>query len=473
MIDPSEVAPLWQQGIIAAWYLRDDQFPIYELLLREKNPFIECSRRYGKTTTILCYVFERLIQNPGWICRWCEPNKNQAREIVIEEVDKIQALIPKELRFQWTVTDSVYIHPISKSKMYLRGVNEDRGDSARGPTSNIIVADEFGTWNDPDYIVQSALRPQLDTTDGPFITASTPPDDLGHSYYGHKERAIRLNRFIQRIIYDNAALSPERIAEIMAEVGGEKSPAWQREYLCKPVSDPERLVVPEYDEKLHDFEGDYTRPAFFDSYVGMDLGFNDHTAALFGYWDFKERTLIIEDEYVANGRNSREITDSCKAKEAGLWGSLDVQGNPVAPTVYRRVSDNDKQQIWDMMTMCGYTVMATRKDDKEAAINALRLRFTAGKIKIHKRCESLRYQLKVGLWNSRRSDFERGEKTGHLDAVDALIYLSRNLDEQRNPYPPVAYDRSTQYKNPSQAPGDSAGLAKALLPFGGLRVGRQ
>lgn len=437
------MSELWALGIIAPWYLREDQIPIYEILLREKNPFIECARRYGKTTSILCYVIELMLRNPGWVAMWCEPDKNQAREIVRPEMEKVFATAPPGMRPRWSGIDSFYRFPTTGSIFKLRGVNHDRGDSARGNVANVIVADEFGTWKDPDYIVTEALRPQLQTTGGPFIFASTPPEDLGHAYYDHKAWAVRDRRFIKRIIHDNASLSRERVQELIKECRGEDTPAWQREYLCEPVSNPERTVIPEYDPKVHDLDDDAPAPEFYDAYVGMDLGFNDCTAVLFGYWDFMRATLVIEDEYVVSGKNSKEIVDACKAKEFSLWKHTPP---------YRRIGDNDLQQLHDMVSVFGYYVEPTQKDDKLAALNALRLRFSSGKIKIKKRCESLRYQVKVGLWNDRRTGFQRGEKTGHLDAIDALIYLSRNVSESRNPFPSnVGVSQATHYINPEQA----------------------
>lgn len=428
-LEEKAIHHLWAEGDIASWYLREDQLPVYELLRRSKNPFVECARRYGKTTSILCYVLEELIRNPGWICRWCEPDKNQAREIVIDEVNKLQEFAPKHLKFHYTVVDSVFKHP-NGSKLYLRGVNHDRGDSARGPTANIIVADEFGTWKDPDYIVTSALRPQLQTTNGPFIFASTPPEDLGHAYYEHKRWAVQENRFIQRIIYDNGSLTPERIEELKQECRGEHTPAWRREYLCEPVSDPERLVIPEFQEAIHVVES-YPHPEHFDCYVGADLGFNDATAFLFAFYDFKENTLVIEDELFIHGKNSREIVEMARATEKRIWGDKEP---------YRRVADNDLQQLYDMRSMLKYAVSPTRKDDLLAAVNALRLRFQSAKIKILSRCQSVIFQLKVGMWNQRRTEFQRSDKTKHLDSIAALIYLNRNLDLGRNPYPRLAPD---------------------------------
>lgn len=452
---------LFRRGSIAAWYLRPpSQVEVFNLLRSTKNPFIETARRWGKTTTVLVHCLEFAIRNPGTIVRWCEPWKNQAREIVIPEMDNIQKWARNVDRFVYQKTDSVYEHR-SGSKIFIRGVNEDRGESARGPKADIIVADEFGSWRDPEYTVSEVLRPQLLTTNGQFIFTGTPPEDLGHSHYEHKERAIKEKRFIQKTIFDNEWIDQERIDEIIRECGGPESPAWLREYLCKPVANPERLVIPEYKEELHDIDDNMPRPPYYDPYVGIDLGFNDNTFLVFGYHDFLTRTFVVEDELSFSGKNSREIAERSKEVEKRLW--------PVKP--YLRISDNDLQQLHDMATLCDYQLVPTRKDEKLAAINALRVRFAQGRIKIKKRCEALRFQLKVGLWNERRTDYVRGTKTGHLDGIDALVYLDRNIVESHNPYPIRVPDIQHEFVSKRQVSDKDGELLKdAILPFGNPRI---
>jgi len=461
-------AQLWQMGVIGAWYLYDYQLPVYYHLRGHRYPLLETTRRFGKTTTDLVVALEDLIRNPGWVWRWCEPWKDQARKIVMPAMDALQETCPPAFRFKFYRTDSFYANRFD-SKLYLLGVNEDKGESARGSFSNGITADELGSWAEPSYILNEVLRPQLLTTGGPLHELSTPPDDLGHFWYEEKARAINDGRFLQKTINDVDTISDAEKASMCAAVGGPQSPAWRREFLCEPVADPERLVIPEYDPNRHVIDNDTGRPAYFTPYVGLDLGFNDHTAALFGYFDFAAQTLIIEDELLVRGENSEQIANQAKAKEAALWGTLAKE--PF------RVGDNDRQQLHDLLTMCNYAVLPTRKDDKLAAITALRLRFTQGKIKIKARCESLLYQLKVGLWNERRTDFLRGEKTGHLDAIDALIYLSRNVNEHLNPFPQYGPEviPQTHWINPSGASSEDAdALSRAFRPLGstGGRLGR-
>ena len=42
----------------------------------------------------------------------------------------------------------------------------------------------------------------------------------------------------------------------------------------------------------------YVRPSHYDAYVGMDIGGSDLTAVVFGYYDYLNATLVIEDEVI-------------------------------------------------------------------------------------------------------------------------------------------------------------------------------
>jgi hypothetical protein len=434
---------LWELGVIAPWFLYSYQEPVFDFIERTQDSFFEATRRFGKTTTRLALVQERSRRQEGRVTRWCEPWKDQARKIVIPEMDRMQESCPPRLKARFYRTDSFYEFPATGSRLYLMGVNEDRGESARGSFANEIVADEVGSWVDAEYIINEVLRPQLLTTRGELPMMSTPPFDLGHFWYQEKARAIAENRFIQATFDSITTLSAQEKQEFIEAMGGKDSAAVRRELYCEPVADPESLVIPEFREGVHVVPNDYPRPAYFDAYSGADLGFNDSTAILFGYWDFVNRELVIEDEMIVSGKNSEQIVSGARAKEVALWGGSRTESTwELGTHPYRRVSDNDLQQIHDMGTMLGYWMMPTRKDDKLAAINGLRMRFGQGKLKIKERCRGLIYQLKVGLWNDRRTDFLRSDHTGHLDAVAALVYLSRNIDEHRNPFPQYGPDVS-------------------------------
>ena len=86
--------------------------------------------------------------------------------------------------------------------------------------------------------------------------------------------------------------------------------------------------------------------------------------------------------------------------------------------------------------------MTAKKDDKEAAINMVRLMLSQEKIIIHPRCENLVRHLSNCKWKSGTTSdkkFARSVDNGHYDAVDALLYGIRAISFKKNPYP-YGYD---------------------------------
>lgn len=456
----------WRLGLVGPWYLRPSQLDIYSLLCTHRNPFIEASRRFGKTTSILAYVLEQLRANPGWVCRWVLPEKDQARTIVKPEIEKMQELCPEELKFKWQTTDSVFNGP-GGSKIFLYGIDKDAGKKIRGQFAHIVVCDEYGFWSKPD-IIKSVIRPTLLTTRGQLIIASTPSEDLAHPYYLMKGRAMHQGRFIQKTIHDNESLTPEEIATEMEEQGGAESETWQREYLCKAIPNKRLQVVPEYDEDRHDLPDDTPKPEHYDCYVFGDSGFDDNNALLFAYVDWLKQELVIEDEIVCNGVTSEKLITDAKAKEAQLW--TEKRGQQFYTRKPKlRLLDATKQALFDIAQLYDYSVVIPDKQDKDANYRQVRVAFSNLRIRIKKRCVNLRYQLKVGHWkDERHTDFKRdklNKKLGHLDAIAALFYGWRAIDWNSNPYPQKTESAWPDSTTPS-SPGESALISAFSLNFG-------
>lgn len=454
---------LSQVGIFAPWYLRDSQIDIYELLVNCQEPFIEASRRFGKTTSIAVFVHELLNENPGWIWRWCAPDQKQARQIVKPIFSQIQNMTPEEKRAKWLTTDSHYRYP-NGSLLYLVGVNQDKGESARGPAANGITLDEYGFWVEAEYIAKSILFPQLQNQAGQyFIKASTPPPDLDHVYYKEKQIAIRKGKFIQKLIWDNEALSKTELDKIIEEAGGVDSVTFRREYLCEEVSDPTKLVIPEWSETENVVDDDYPYPEFYDTYVSIDSGADDNTACLFAYYDFHKNEVVVDREFFDNGKTTKQIIDECKKIETD---------NNYSP--HKRVYDGDKQLVYDVIGDHKYKVQLPLKQDKIASIHELRAEVGARRFKVKRRCSNLVYQMKVGMWsNDKHLDFQRSDTLGHLDGVASAMYLQRSVDRTRNPYPSnYGFNYQTHLINqPGSSPlGQNAkALKSAFFPKRGLK----
>ena len=339
--------------------------------------------------------------------------------------------------------------------MHVFGVKDaGEADKARGTEADIIIADEYGFWRyKPEYILKSVLSPQLDDTDGQLIITSTPPEDLTHPYIEElavSEAEETLFHWPIEKSLELGEISERRHARIIERCGGIDTDAYKREYKLDLVANKSRLVIPEAQ-----FEESYVgkkekRPEYYYPYFCCDLGLSDFFHGLFGYVDFKQARLIVEKEYCANYQSTGEISSALKTLEAELC-FMNMHK-------IRRLGDSsDPQQLFDMSKDHDYPISPITKRSKmnntgfkESVLNGLRVAIKQQRILVDKKgCPILVAQLKYGIWNERRTDFERSEKLGHLDGLMALAYMWDNTDFEANPYPALSHNAkdSTHFIN--------------------------
>lgn len=413
---------------------------------------IHAARGYGKTYDALVDCCEVGQRKHGQRMVFAAPTREDAKKIVSAVMPMVIADAPSEFKPRWLSTDHLYHFPATDSVLIIEGADDDRGNHLRGPHIHYGVADEAGFWRHCRYVIKSVLLPQLQRVGGRLRVQSTSPESVGHDFVGLCEEAIRASAYFKFTIHDNPRMAPEKIQRDAEEVSGKQGAAvWletsvRREFLCEFVTDTARAVIPEFSDELH--VGEVERPEFVDCYEGMDLGLVDLTHVLFGYWDFANAHLVIEDEIVGQYMLTKDVAAKIKAKEAELWDKIPYFDAPRGKhnrVPWARYSDNEAQQLYDLAAM-GLSFAPAIKTDKEAAINRLRLMFSTGKIVIHPRCKSLLHQLRVGIWNERRTDYERLPGAGHLDGIDALVYMARMIDYNRNPIPPnLGQTRATHF----------------------------
>lgn len=337
----------------------------------------------------------------------------------------------------------------SGSKLYIGGCSDSKElNKNRGTEADIIVMDEFGFFEyKPKYLLESVLYPQLQTTKGQMIITSTPPEDLTH-YYVEQVHLARTRGFLFEWTIDDSINSwmDEETHQMIIEscgVEGIESEAYKREYKCMFIAPKNRLVIPEAG-KANIEVGSIKRPQKSLYYCQWDLGLVDYTFAIWGFYDFKQAKLFIEEEMMENYTTTPKLVEKARIIEQGLH----IQPEDGWVQEFKRFSDNDAQQIMDMNAPIeqgglGYSIMpiVKRSSDKgvsflESCINNLRVAIGSERIQISKKCVNLLTQVRFGLWNAQRTDFVRTEVLGHLDGLMALAYLWKNIEFDKNPYPP-------------------------------------
>jgi len=438
---------LWRMGELS-WKLKGKQEDIYKNM-RETTHDVSCilvSRRFGKSFTNCLLAVETCLKNPNAIVKYACPKQRMVQTIIKPIMREIFKDAPEEFNLSdmWKANDKVYQFP-NGSEIQIAGTDNGNAENLRGGYAQLLICDEAGFMDDLDYVVNSILLPTTDTTDGKLILTSTPNyKDPQHEF--HTEFVFPLEaeeRLIKYTLYESPMVDEDKIQKIISRYpGGAENPKFRCEYLCEIPKLTENTVIPEYGYNKHEIViDDVALPDHFDAYVAADIGFRDLTVVLFGYYDFMNAQLVILDELVMNGpeMTTDELAKRINQKEE-LRFHLDSINMPVAP--YLRIMDNDLKLINDLVRLHNIHFIATKKDNKEAQINQVRLWVHQGKIKIHERCKHLRYHLENAQWDKHRKSFIQLKDTpngeirgGHCDALDALIYLVRNVNEGRNPFP--------------------------------------
>lgn len=435
-ISPKEAkAMLWSKGILS-WKLDETQKELYDAYVNETSKIITwlASRRLGKSFALCVIAVETCLKKPNSIVKFVSPEQKQVRTNIVPLIREITADCPKMIKPEFLRADSLFRFK-NGSEIQMAGTDGGQHESLRGQSADLCVVDEAGFVDELGYVVRSILLPTTTTTGGKIILSSTPPRSSAHEFLEYVKKADTAGKLIKKTIFDNKRLSEKVIQEIIDEYGGVDSIEFRREFLCEIINKLDSTVIPEWtDEAEKLYVKDWTRPAYYDGYVSMDPGFRDMTGIIFAYYDFKHARLIIEDELLINGpkMTTKSLAEMIRRKEEEVFTNK-LTGETQPP--YLRVSDNNLILINDLQVLHRLTFMATEKDDKEAAVNNLRILIEGGRILINPRCKNLINQLKYATWNKSKKSFDRSLDSGHYDLVDALIYLARNVHFSRNPYP--------------------------------------
>ncbi|TGM95035.1 hypothetical protein EHR02_00080 [Leptospira levettii] len=437
---------LWKRGNLK-YKIREYQLPLFNSLhteeARHSSRVILCSRRWGKTYSIITYIVEECIKNEKFIARIVAPNLKQLRKILKPIFNKILKDCPSELIPKFNVQDQAYTFP-NNSEIHLYGSDNNSHESIRGTTSNLILLDEAGYIDQLDYVLSSIIMPSTFDTNGQVIISSTRSKDITHFFeqlVDNAEADGTLQIYdIHTSDYSESVILRYRDEAEKLEIG-----SWEREYLCKRIIDQKRHIIPEFNEALHvrsrvkdEFDSYHSR------YVFADLGFRDLTFFLFATYVFSEARLYIENEWVSQNEDNSLTTDiianNVKTIERDTFGG-------VLPLL--RVGDNDNPLLFNDLTVKhSYPIFSVHKQSKEAMINQLKVMFAQNRIAIDPKCKVLITTLKSALWNNNRSDFERNKIIGHADGISALTYGVISIDYNRNPVPFVQTLTPTQIPNP-------------------------
>lgn len=432
---------LWLRGNIS-WKLDELQQEIRKTYYDSSNKINVwlMSRRLGKSYLLCALALEQCIRHPNSIVKYLAPEGKQVKTIIKPIISELAEDCPPELKPEFKTQEMLYRFP-NGSEIHLAGSDSGGAEKLRGSRAHMCIVDEAGFCDTLKYAVRSILLPTMLTTGGRIILSSTPPSQSGHEFLDFIEEAEAKQTLIKKTVYDCPRYSKEFIErEILSQYArGARDDEFRREYMVEIIKDEQFAVVPEFDDELQKkIIKEWEKPPYYDAYVSLDFGVSDLTVAVFGYYDFKAAKLIIEDEVVMNGAkmNTTVLAHAIRTKEGELWKDA-YTGEPKTP--YLRVADNNLLLIQDLTSLHNLTFVPTDKADKHGALNSMRIMMQTERVIINPKCQTLINHLKYAEWNKERTKYKRSAAYGHYDAIDALVYLCRNLVLSHNPYPKDLY----------------------------------
>ena len=446
------IRELWSRGRLE-WKLHPVQQKMLASYLEHDNKttVIACARRLGKSYLLCILAVEKCIQQPQAIVKYVCPTKKQVKMVIQPIMDEIFRDCPPEMKPEFKSNDYMYVFP-NGSQIQMAGTDGGHHESLRGGKSDLWIVDEAGFCDELKYVVRSILAPTVLTTGGRGIIASTPSKTTDHDFIEYfLKPADFKGELIKYTIHDNPLISKKDIQDVIDDFPlGEKDPEFRREYLCEVINGGDLSIIPEFTEDIQaETIKELQRPPFFDAYVSMDIGARDLTVVLFGYYDFKNGVIVIEDEISQDGMTMllNKFAQDIKKKEERLWTNA-MSGEFRPP--YLRVADNNNLIMLNQLTFDhNIQFIPTAKDNKDAAIATLRVKIANKQVFIHPRCKTLIYHLRNGSWTKNKKDFARSPDAGHYDAIDSLIYFVRNVQMQKNPYPPgYGFSQADYYTPP-------------------------
>lgn len=480
------ISELWRRGELT-YKLHSGQTDLHRLVETLKRGGHKlgagrAARRIGKTFFLSEFASSECIKNPRVSIPFGTTTIKAVKQIVLPIFHEILKDCPRQLRPRFNRQDSVFEFP-NGSTIPLFGTDAGHAEKLRGGRFRHAILDEAGFMDDLEYIVNDILTPALMYDNGFILAFSTPPPTMDHYFIQMLSGCEAKGTSIHKTIWDNPMLKPQEILEFAQALGCEidwagfgsakpqngnhwaaqfilkKSITFRRECEAEIIADPERKIIPEFDEaRCHQIVVERKRPKFCLKYTIVDTGFIDRTAVTYGYWDFDRAKAYVEDDDCIDFRKeemtTRRLCEHILAKENLLWGD---------ERPHMRFADGDLI-VLNECNVYGLPLSPVQKDELEAQVNQVRLDIMGGQLEIHPRARNTIANLMFGIWNKRRTQFERTENFGHFDNLAALIYFLRHVNRQANPYP-VGYNINAynQYVPEGMLEDRSAAELKKLI----------
>ena len=418
-------AVLWEVGDLS-YKLWEQQEPIYNTIRalprNVQSAVVLCSRQFGKSVLGAIMATEECLRNPNVVVMIIGPTIKQTRAIVRPRMKLIMQDCPDGIIKPIKSEDVWYF--ANGSELCLGGF--DTGSSSqRGKTLHRIYIEEIVDSNPDSYddFLRSDLGPALThSKHAQIIFLTTLPKYPDHPFCLDTVPEAEANgAFFRYTIHDNKKLNSEQYDQCVKLCGGEHTIDFRREYLCQQVRDSSIILAPEFDEEQHVRE--FKKPEYVNFWTGGDVGgIRDKSVFHLCAFDFERAKICFVDEReFSPDTGSATMVAACREME----GHRRING---------RYIDAFGQLQIDFMQQHDWPCALPRKDELEATVNQVRVVLARNEVEIDPKCKLLIRTLRSGTFNKNKTDLERTNALGHMDAFMSMAYAIRHVNKG-NPFP--------------------------------------
>lgn len=366
-------------------------------------------RRFGKTVLSVEEMVACAALVPDARVAYIAPTYQQARDIAWDMLIKRCAPITAKVN-ESRLEVTVYNAHKGTSKIFLRGW--ESVDTLRGQSFDLLIADEVASmryfwvgWNE-------VLRPTLTDRKGKAVFIGTPK---GYNHFHELCHITEPNwAHFHFTSYDNPHLPVDELEDAKRQLPED---VFAQEYMAD-FRRQQGLVYKEFDRDRHIVDVDPEPAVVLEYIAGIDFGFTNPTAVVHikkdvhgNYW--------ITDEWYKTGKTDEEVADyvwSCKFNR--------VYADPESPSA---IASLERKHVF-------VSEVVKNKDSIVNGINKVRNLFKLGKIKIHRRCKNLVFELENYRYPDRKPEHNEQEvpvkEWDH--ALDAARYAIMMTDDLRH-----------------------------------------
>ena len=450
---------LWRRGVLR-WILYPHQQIVYDKIrevLSSDDPnlnsyVLDISRQFGKSFIMFMIAVEECLRRPKQTIVYVGPLKSQVNEIINGNTFGIMfAICPQDLTPKYD--GSALTFP-NGSRVRLAGTDQKNYTNLRGGMAHLVLLDEAGFMSDLDTGVLPVVGPMTKTTGGKVLFASTPPDTLDHPYVEILREHEENNLISTYTIEDDKSLTEAQLQKIINQCKGRETTLFRREYLCHRIVESSLQVIPELSEELsvklridNSYKKDPLLP-YFHRYIVVDTGVRDKSAVIFAHYNYHKKRLIVDSTLDLQGKdyNTSKLAGMIVKKRDELWPE-NFTGE------LRYIADsNNLVVINDLNIIYKLPFVGTTKGRLDEMVQKVRDWIFDERILFAPEAEEVLLCTKFAIWAKSRTEFGRSVKYGHYDALAALTYLVRNVNEHKDPLPQSVADRTKFYVPPLTVP---------------------